>query len=196
MQASQQPETLRPADICSVCGADLPPESFRTVADLLACANCTARIEAAIAAEVPPAAAWPTAVAAGAIGAALSGAVWAAIAVLTDFEVGLLATGIGFAAGIGVKLGARTAASKPLQWTAAALAAGGLLLGKYLLIACYLRKGALANGRDLGYLSKATLTGFPDALVSILTPYDALWLYLTVHTAYKLLAPSETRQVD
>ncbi|CAN0594286.1 unnamed protein product, partial [Laminaria digitata] len=69
------------------------------------------------------------------VGSASLGAVgaiaWAAVTVITDYQLGLLAIGIGLLAGFGAAYGGR---GKKFQVIGASCAAGSYFLGQFLIV--------------------------------------------------------------
>jgi len=124
----------------------------------------------------------------GALAAAFAGAVvWALVVRATDYEVGVLAWGIGFAAAGAARIAAR--GSGPAVQLGAAVAAGfGVLLGKYLGYALLLQEqfpGAV------GLFSGDMVRFFREDLGNVFGLFDLLWLALAVGTAWYLLRPQE-----
>jgi hypothetical protein len=125
----------------------------------------------------------------GSAGALVAAAFWAAVVVLTDYEIGYLAVAVGFLAGFGVKLGARGAHGKPLQQLAVACTVLGLFAAKYFIFAHFLCSAAASEGVALGYFSFGTMAAFPSALGELLSPFDLLWLFIAVSAAWRVPAP-------
>ncbi len=189
-------EAAPSGDLCSVCGQDLRQGIHRSVDGLAACDSCADRVELFVKAEQPAPNALPRALVVGAFGALIAAVLWALIAVVTGYELGLIALAVGYFAGLGVRVGAGNAASMFLQVAAAGLALFGVLAAKYMLVAYSWREAAMAKGITLSYFSEDILTAFPEVLLETFTPYDGLWIFIAVTTAYKLPAPIETRRVD
>jgi hypothetical protein len=125
----------------------------------------------------------------GSAGALVAAAFWAAVVIVTDYEIGYLAVAVGFLAGCGVKLGARGAHGKRLQQLAVACTVLGLFAAKYFIFAHFLSSAAAAEGVELGYFSFGTMAAFPSALGELLSPFDLLWLFIAVSAAWRVPAP-------
>lgn len=70
----------------------------------------------------------------GLIGGAIGAAIWAGIALVTDYELGIVAWGIGGLVGAGVAIGSRGNAGPGLGVLAALLAIGAIAVGKYAAV--------------------------------------------------------------
>jgi hypothetical protein len=130
----------------------------------------------------PAAPVWSTAVLGGLAGALAGAMLWAAIAVITDLEVGYVAVLVGALTGIGVRFGAR-APAPGLQVLAAALALAGLVAAKYAIVAWVV-------SRELGMspFDPAIARMFGDLFGELLSPFDALWAFLAIGAAYRVPA--------
>ena len=69
---------------------------------------------------------------AGLVAAIVGGVIWGLIVKISDYEVGIIAWGIGFVAGTAVVFASRGAKGQRLQVIAVVSALVGVLLGKYL----------------------------------------------------------------
>lgn len=178
---------------CALCSAalalDAPPIH---VNGAQVCAGCATQIQAELAAEQGEVKDYPFALFLGLLAALVSGALWAAIVVVTDYEIGYAAVGVGYLVGMAVKFGAGKARSQTLQLGAALLSIVGLIFAKYFTFAHLFSKsvGPDEAGQTLGYFAPQTLGVFPQVFVEMLSPFDALWVIFAVITAYRIPAPS------
>lgn len=131
--ASQGKCTLCEKPICGNCG--------RLLNGRRVCQVCADKVAAELAAEQADGGRLPLAAALGVAAAVLGGAVWAAIVVLANVEVGYVAIGVGWLTAMAVVLGAGGRKGVNLQVIAVACAILGLLLGKYFAVAHYVREG-------------------------------------------------------
>jgi hypothetical protein len=174
---------------CELCSASVPANESKLANGHRVCAACARQLQAELASANAPPDVLPRAVAMGALGALLGAGVWAAVLIITNFEIGYLAVLVGFLAGMGVKYGARGATGRQLQKVAVACTFVGLLATKYLVFAHYLSAEAAKEGVAFGYFSPGMLMTFPRALVSMLSPFDLLWLFLAFSSAWRVPAP-------
>jgi len=129
------------------------------------------------------------AVVAGILAAALGGAVWAGIVVVTDYEVGFVAWGIGALCGFTVVLATRGRKGRPLQIVAVASSVLGILIGKYFTFYYFLTQMvADEQGTEsvdwASALSPEVIQIFTENIGSMLGAYDLLWVGLAVFTAW------------
>ena len=171
---------------CALCRRQVPKASTYLVNEQVGCAECVAQVRAAQAAQVPSGSNVIVAVVGGLAGALVGAAVWAGVAIATNFEVGYIAVLVGFLAGLGVKIGARTQRGPLLQVIAAALAVVGLLAAKYMVFAYALVEFGHEKGADISYFDGRILSVFPSALGDMLSAFDALFLVLALMAAYRV----------
>jgi signal peptidase I len=124
---------------------------------------------------------------AGLAAAIAGGIAWGLIAKWTDYEVGIVAWGIGFVTGWAIERTAGGRRSAELQVFAIAAALLGILLGKYLAFAFVQQE----SGLPYGVLSQDMLTLFRENLSAVFGLYDALWIGLAVVSAWLALRPQD-----
>ena len=129
------------------------------------------------------------AIAAGIVAAVVGGVVWGLIVKWTDYEVGIVAWGIGLVSGAAVALAAGRARGPVLQAIAVASALLGILLGKYLSYAFVLQEQAKEVGVELGLFSTEIRDFFREDLGSVFGLFDVLFVGLAVYTAWRALQP-------
>ena len=126
------------------------------------------------------------AIAVGLGAAIVGGVVWGLIVKISDYEIGIIAWGIGFLAGTAVVLATRGAKSRPLQVIAVVCALVGVLLGKYLSFAFSVQDEAEALGFSIGLLSSEMFRIFRENLDDVFGLFDLLWIGLAVFTAWRV----------
>jgi hypothetical protein len=119
----------------------------------------------------------------------VGGIAWGLIVKLSDYEIGIVAWGIGFVVGTAVLVAAGRRKGLPLQLVAVVGALVGILVGKYLAYAMVIQELASEQGVDVGLLSSQMRELFRDDLDSVFGWFDLLWAGLAVFTAWRLLAP-------
>ena len=124
---------------------------------------------------------------AGLAAAIAGGVAWGLIAKWTDYEVGIVAWGIGFVTGWAIERTSAGRRSAELQVFAIAAALLGILVGKYLAFAFVEQK----LGQPYGVLSQDMLTYFRENLSVVFGLYDVVWTGLAVGTAWFALRPQE-----
>ena len=126
------------------------------------------------------------ALAAGLVAALVGGIVWGLIVKISDYEVGIVAWGIGFIAGTAVVLATRGAKGQRLQVIAVVSALLGILLGKYLSFAFVVQEDAESFGDSIGLVSGDMFSLFRENLDVVFSFFDLLWVGLAVFTAWRI----------
>ena len=129
------------------------------------------------------------AIAAGVVAALAGGIVWGLIAKFSEYEIGIVAWGIGWVAGTAVVFATRGAKGVPLQVIAIVSALAGIVLGKYLGYAFDIQEQADAAGVSLGLFSSDMFRFFREDLEHVFGLFDLLWVGLAVFTAWRLTQP-------
>ena len=127
--------------------------------------------------------------AAAGLAAAIAGAVvWGLIVKWTEYEVGIVAWGIGFLVAMAVVFASGNRRGLPLQVLAVALALAGVLLGKYLAFVWSVNAEASRAGMDLRLplLAGETVELFTDGESGVWGWFDLLWIGLAAFTAFRI----------
>lgn len=175
---------------CALCGSAIPPGTERRVDQHLACEACAEQVAAELQAEQSQPQKLPLVTVGALAGAMVGAAAWAALAIFGNIEFGLVAVAVGFLAGVGAKFAAGKARGQSFQIATAASAAVGLLAGKYFTFAHYMAEAMAARGLEVMIWSPDLIAAFAGALGGMLSPFDALWFFLALSSAWKALAPS------
>jgi hypothetical protein len=131
------------------------------------------------------------AVAAAVVAAVLGGIAWGLIVVITEYEIGFAALGIGVLCGYAVVLATRGRKGRPLQLIAVASAALGIVLGKYFTY-YYLVKEAVreAGGEEaadrVSLLDTELMRFFVEDIETVFSFYDVLWVGFAVYAAWRI----------
>ena len=126
------------------------------------------------------------AIGAGLVAALVGGIAWGLIVKLSNYEIGIVAWGIGFIAGTAVVVASRGAKGRSLQVIAVVAALLGVLLGKYLSYAFALQEDAEAAGVSIGLVSGDMFRFFREDLGDIFDLFDLLWVGFAVFTAWRI----------
>lgn len=169
---------------CSLCGAPAPEESRAVVARQIVCLECRDKVEDELKAQQAGAASLVPAIAGALAGAMIAAVIWAAIVVITDFEVGYVALAVGWLAGKGAVLGAGGKKGVPLQVVAVLASVLGLVLGKYFSLA---HDAKVEFGWS--YFDSRIVDYFTENLGEFFGGFDILWVVLAIGVAYKIPAP-------
>jgi hypothetical protein len=130
-------------------------------------------------------------IAGGLIAAVVGGFLWGLIVILSEYEIGIAAWGIGFLAGFGVVRFAGGAKGTPLQVVAVVSSLLGIVLGKYISYA-YFFKQAVSDrfDVDISYFDSDIFRAFRENLGDVFGGFDLIWAGLAVVTAWQLTRPS------
>ena len=136
---------------------------------------------------------------AGLVAAVAGGIAWGLIVKWTDYEVGLVAWGIGFVGGIAVLAATRGGRGRGFQAAAVLCALVGILVGKYLSFIWGLRN--IAENEGAGGVVPAVLSAdgielFFENFDFVFDLIDLLWVGLAVFTAWRTLQPEEPERVE
>lgn len=117
------------------------------------------------------------------LGAAVIGAVlWAAITVITEFQIGYMAVAIGFMVGYAIRYAGK-GMDRIFGISGAALSLFGCLLGNFLSII-----GFAANQYGLGYietLGMVDLDKIPGLMLETFNPIDFLFYGIAIYEGYR-----------
>ena len=134
------------------------------------------------------------AVAGGVLAALVGGIVWGLIVIVSDYEVGIVAWGIGFLAGFLVVRFAGGRKGVPLQAIAIVSSLVGIVIGKYIAYVYFLKEFVREQigdeaADDISYLDGDVISLFRDDLSNVFGGYDLLWAGLAVFTAWRMARP-------
>jgi steroid 5-alpha reductase family enzyme len=135
------------------------------------------------------------AVAAALIAAVVSGVVWGLIVKWSDYEIGIVAWGIGFIVAMAVATATRGSRGLPFQLVAIVFALLGILLGKYLSFVWVIQEMAdeeTGGAFDIPIFSRDTIDLFWAARADVFSWIDLLYAGLAIVTAWRVLAPEES----
>lgn len=131
----------------------------------------------------------PVALLAGAGAALIGGLVWAGVVVTTHYDIGFLAWFVGAATGLAIVRVAGGPVGTPVRALAGVFAAGGILVGKYVVFVHALRSALDAlfagQGKSVGYLNTHAMSVFLHNFGSIVRPVYALWVGLAFFAAFR-----------
>src|SRR5918995_2192388 len=138
------------------------------------------------------------AVAGGLLAAIVGGIVWGLIVILTDYEVGFVAWGIGFLAGFLVVRFAGGRKGVPLQAIAIVSSLVGIVLGKYIAYVYFIKEAVREQVSEeaadsIGYFDRDVMSAFREDFSDIFSGYDLLWAGLAIFTVWRMARPSGIR---
>lgn len=131
----------------------------------------------------------PLAILGAALAAIIGGVIWGMITVLTNYEIGFVAVGVGFLAGLAVTKLSGGKKGIQLQIIAVVASLMGILIGKYIF---FVHSVSEALAKELGqeialsYFSPLGIAVFFSGLRHVFGAFDILWVILAVATAWSI----------
>jgi hypothetical protein len=127
----------------------------------------------------------------GALAAVVGGILWGLFVILTDYEIGFMAWGLGLLSGTAVVLLVKGRKGTPLQIIAVISSIMGIAVGKYVTFYHFLRATVESQyGAEVAFslplLSAKVIRIFFASLGSMLGGFDILWVILAIMTAWKI----------
>ena len=119
---------------------------------------------------------------AGITSALVGAAIWAAVTVITGYQIGWMAVGVGFLVGFAVKILGK-GMSTPFGIVGAVCALFGCAVGNFLTIVAY-----IGESEAVGYfevLSTLDYAIVPDLMATTFSPMDILFYGLAIYEGYK-----------
>ena len=135
------------------------------------------------------------AIIAGAVGglaaALVGGIVWGLIIIFANYELGIIAWGIGLVAGYAVVIFSRGKRGTPLQVIAVISSVLGIILGKYISFYHFLKlsveeEHGVEAAKEVLILSAQVLQLFIENITLMVGGFDILWVVLAVYTAWRI----------
>ena len=120
---------------------------------------------------------------AGAVAALVGAGAWALVAVLTGYQIGFMAIGVGFLVGLAVQFAGK-GISKIFGVMGAALALVGCLLGNYFAVVHF-----VGEAEGLGFfdtLSRISPAAIPELMMGTFSPMDLIFYGIAVYEGFKL----------
>lgn len=127
----------------------------------------------------------------GIIAALAGGIVWGLIAIFANYELGILAWGIGYFCGFLVVMFSGRKRGIPLQIVAMLCSVFGILTGKYLCWFKFVKDDALKQfgaevASTISVFSINTITAFFSNLKDVVHVFDLIWFALAIYTAWNI----------
>jgi len=120
---------------------------------------------------------------AGAVAALVGAGVWALVTILTGYQIGFMAIGVGFLVGLAVQFFGK-GISKIFGVMGAALALIGCLLGNYFTVVHF-----VGEAEELGFfdtLSQINPAAIPELMMVTFSPMDLVFYGIAVYEGFKL----------
>ena len=124
----------------------------------------------------------PLGVAAGITASVVMGLLWAAITVITGYQIGYMAVAVGFGVGYAVRYAGR-GLDPIFGITGAVLALLGCLLGNFFSLV-----GFAAKSQDVNFLEVLAVIDYgmvPEVMMEAFSPMDLLFYGIAIYEGYK-----------
>ncbi|WDI43251.1 hypothetical protein [Bremerella sp. P1] len=124
----------------------------------------------------------PLAIIGGAIAAVVGAAIWATVTLLTGYQIGFMAIGVGFLVGIAVRL-AGQGGSPAFGVVGALFALFGCVLGNFLTVI-----GVIADGAGVGFFEALISFNYAhtfEVLYATFSPMDLLFYGIAIYEGFK-----------
>ncbi|HIG98908.1 TPA: hypothetical protein HA231_05820 [Candidatus Woesearchaeota archaeon] len=123
------------------------------------------------------------------IASMIGGLIWGWITILTKYEFGIAAVGMGVIAGLAIVKFSGGKKGLPLQAAAIAASVIGIAIGKYVIFIHFAGKALseeLGTPISLSYLSFSNISLFLGNIGIMLSFFDILWVVLAVAAAWQI----------
>lgn len=125
------------------------------------------------------------------VASTIGGIIWGLIVILTDYEIGFVAIGVGMLSGYAVVLFAKNKKGIPLQIIASISSIFGIVLGKFYMYHHYLKENVIEEygeeaGADITFLNPEVVAYFIEDLPVMVGAYDLLWVGIAVYVAWQI----------
>ncbi|MEK7449441.1 MAG: hypothetical protein AAB019_08155 [Planctomycetota bacterium] len=180
--------------LCATCNQAIAQPDVFYINDKPVCENCRKKLAMELQMQRVKGADIVTGLLGGGLAAIVAAVIWAGLVILTGYEVGYVAIGVGALAGYGVYLAAGRKRGVTLQIIAAVVGITGILIGKYIAFYYFLKQYITEHGSEFSEDALTQISLFSFNLVSLFitsiqewfSGYDILWVILAVYTAYRI----------
>lgn len=126
---------------------------------------------------------FPLAIIAGLLAAALGAAIWAGFTVITEYQVGVIAIGVGFLVAFSIRFAGKGLSIK-FQILGALLSLLGCAVGNFFTICYY-----IAQNESLGLFEVLTLinpAAIPELMTSTFSAMDVVFYGIAIYEGFRL----------
>jgi len=125
------------------------------------------------------------------LAAVVGGILWGLIVIFSDYEIGIMAWGMGILTGYAVVKFSKGKKGVPFQIIAVLASLVGIIIGKYISFYHFLYQAVAADSggeaaANITIFSGAVMKIFVNEFGSLVSGYDLLWLFLAVSTAWSI----------
>lgn len=180
--------------LCAQCQQEVPAGQYYSFKgkkgqDVFLCGNCRETVEKALQAETQS----PNlfgGMLLGLLGGLVAGVVWYLVVVVTSYQIGYVAIGVGYLIGQAVHFGSGKKRGPRLQLLSAGVTLTVLLVAEYFTFLHFLRKYLLEQKTE-GYHGQFFLISpfHPAFLQSVVSPMGLLIWAIALYVAFSALKP-------
>jgi len=177
-----------PANLtCGFCKRPVQKQFYRTL-NRFACTNCAAQVNTVIAKNSVTPESFLAGAGAGILAAIAGGAAWAAVVVITHWNIGILAAFIGVGVGKSVHFASGKRRNVALQWLCVALAVFGVAIGKFGIVGWEIMDRLTTDGKAVS-IPKIIFV-LLENIGNIWQPFDLVWMGIAAYAAFRLCKPA------
>jgi len=180
---------------CSLCKADLGTGPAQAANGHPVCPKCLADLQTELAAQAPTSKAIILGIIGSLLGTLIAAGVWAAVTIMTNYEVGYIAILVGLLAGEGAVRLSGKFRGPSLQLIALVAAAVGLVVAKVIILD-YTLVEEIAKTEPTaaaGYLSPSVIVLSLLQLPLIFRPFDLIWMFIAGRVAWRIPRAKELK---
>jgi hypothetical protein len=181
LAATNFSEKLPPNLSCGFCTRPIQKTFYRAMGRFT-CESCAQQVQGHIDKNALTADSFLSALAVGLAAALAGAAAWAAVVIITHWNIGYLAAGIGIGVGKAMIWAAGQRRYPALRWAAAGLSVLGVALGKVAIVVWFVAEGLRRQTGSANPLDIAV--NVPSLLVR--DPIDLLWLAIAGYAAWRI----------
>lgn len=190
-------------EICKICNQAIPAGAASYANNVPFCPACRDKTIFALKTQEAGGVDMVPAILGGCAAAIVAGITWGLIVIWANYEIGIVAIGVGILAGYGVFWATGKKRGQSLQLIASATSILGIFIGKYIIFYHFFRKGAeeyiKAHPEEFdaplsevmnqfSLFSSRVISSFFSNISEMLSGYDILWIILAIGAAYKIPA--------
>lgn len=181
------------ATTCVLCKAPICGKCMELFEHNTICKTCNAGVLEEIAKTIATQKDIPMAILGGFIGAALGAVLWAAVVIISNYQVGYVAIAVGFFAGQGVAIAVSRRQAFFLQIISVIWAGLGCILGNLVIMIYFIVQNVRKDGGEIEYFdSRLWLVALEILPEMFKDPFNYLWIALAMYFSWRVSAPTQS----
>ena len=179
------------ATTCVLCKVPICGNCFEMFEHNTICKTCHAKVLLELANENATEKDIPMAILGGFVGAIIGAALWAIVAIISGYQVGFVAIGVGFFAGQGVSIAVSRRKAKLLQFISAIFAIVGILLGTVSTNVYEYAQYFSKKGVQISYFNGDLWFEALKGISSGFSFFSVLFIAFAIYYSWRISAPRE-----